>query len=211
MQKGTTPLKYVINNCLHCNKNFDALLIDVKRGRGRFCSLTCSARSNGAKFKKQPNLECAYCAKTFYRNASNQKNKSGFQFCSKPCKDSAQRKENADTFSGMMPDHYGTGSVSKSKYRLKAFQHKPRVCEECSYDSVPEILQVHHIDRNRKNNHISNLRILCPNCHQIDHFRKGDGSWSINKRKLVESEEVESSSTTCKAVVLATELRPQWE
>lgn len=35
-------------------------------------------------------------------------------------------------------------------------------CQVCSFDVV---VQVHHIDENRQNNNLSNLVLLCPNCH----------------------------------------------
>jgi 5-methylcytosine-specific restriction endonuclease McrA len=44
-------------------------------------------------------------------------------------------------------------------------------CERCEYDEMPEILGVHHKDRNRKNNDLSNLEVLCPNCHSLEHLR----------------------------------------
>jgi len=40
---------------------------------------------------------------------------------------------------------------------------------------------VHHKDRNRENNEIENLELLCPNCHSEDHFINGDGQFG-NKR-----------------------------
>jgi len=42
-------------------------------------------------------------------------------------------------------------------------------CERCGYDAVPKILGVHHKDRNRNNNEIFNLEVLCPNCHSLEH------------------------------------------
>lgn len=42
-------------------------------------------------------------------------------------------------------------------------------CERCGYSKV-EILQVHHRDRNRNNNDLSNLELICPNCHYEEHY-----------------------------------------
>jgi 5-methylcytosine-specific restriction endonuclease McrA len=42
-------------------------------------------------------------------------------------------------------------------------------CERCGYNEVAAVLGVHHKDRNRKNNAIENLEVLCPNCHSIEH------------------------------------------
>jgi len=46
-----------------------------------------------------------------------------------------------------------------------ALDNYPNECEMCGYKEHLEILQVHHIDGNRKNNKLENLMILCPNCH----------------------------------------------
>jgi 5-methylcytosine-specific restriction endonuclease McrA len=64
-------------------------------------------------------------------------------------------------------------------YRELAKRHKLFVCERCNYDRYPEILEVHHKDRNRENNTIENLLILCPTCHMEDHFLNKDGKWKI--------------------------------
>lgn len=44
-------------------------------------------------------------------------------------------------------------------------------CERCGYDKYIKILGVHHIDRNRNNNSIQNLEVLCPNCHSEEHMK----------------------------------------
>ena len=44
-------------------------------------------------------------------------------------------------------------------------------CQRCGYNNEPLILGIHHKDRNRHNNDISNLEILCPNCHSLEHLK----------------------------------------
>ena len=44
-------------------------------------------------------------------------------------------------------------------------------CNRCGYSAYPDILGVHHIDRNRDNNDLSNLEVLCPNCHSVEHMK----------------------------------------
>ena len=51
-------------------------------------------------------------------------------------------------------------------YRKLAFGHYDPLCAHCGF-GVPAVLEVAHIDGNRQNNDISNLVILCPNCHKM--------------------------------------------
>jgi 5-methylcytosine-specific restriction endonuclease McrA len=65
--------------------------------------------------------------------------------------------------SGCAKKKYGTFS---RPYRQKKKPH----CERCGF--IPEDLcqlDIHHIDRNNKNNTINNLMTLCSNCHRLEH------------------------------------------
>jgi len=53
-------------------------------------------------------------------------------------------------------------------YRDNAYRNLPNICYTCGYDTV-SCLVVHHIDEDRDNNDISNLVMLCPNCHREIH------------------------------------------
>jgi 5-methylcytosine-specific restriction endonuclease McrA len=44
----------------------------------------------------------------------------------------------------------------------------PAVCKHCGTKDF-RVLLVHHIDEDRKNNHIENLMWLCHNCHFLKH------------------------------------------
>jgi len=54
-------------------------------------------------------------------------------------------------------------------YRKKVFEIKERKCEICGYNKVPQIIEVHHLDKNRKNNSHKNLLAVCPTCHKAIH------------------------------------------
>jgi hypothetical protein len=41
-------------------------------------------------------------------------------------------------------------------------------CARCGYDNSL-VLEVHHKDRDRENNSIENLEVLCANCHKLEH------------------------------------------
>lgn len=55
-------------------------------------------------------------------------------------------------------------------------------CEECGYEEYP-IVQVHHIDCDKKNNIEENLILLCPNCHEKAHFLEKTGRYRKGSRK----------------------------
>jgi len=68
--------------------------------------------------------------------------------------------------------------AKKQRKQINEFREKR--CEECGWNAVPEVLELHHRDRNVKNGSPENLKLVCPNCHQIEHFRTGTGRF--NKR-----------------------------
>jgi hypothetical protein len=172
-------MKTIIKTCKFCKKSFNAPVREVKRGNGKFCSKRCCSNSRrGIVINPRiPNVTCAYCKKKFYKPESKiKKSKSGLVFCSRKHKDLGQRIESGLT--EIHPPHYGTAEISD--YRSIAFSSKEKVCELCGYNTIPQILQVHHIDENRKNNSIDNLQVLCPNCHHETHYNKGTGFYTNN-------------------------------
>jgi len=147
--------------CLQCGKEFEALLREVKRGNGKFCTRKCSAAHRVSKIKpKKPNVECAKCGKEFYKNNSKKKqSKSGLFFCSRSCKDAAQK---IGGIKEIMPNHYGTGN----SYRSICWAHHEKVCVVCGED---KIVAVHHYDENHDNDDPKNLVPLCPTHHLYVH------------------------------------------
>lgn len=55
--------------CLYCGKYFDARLSDVKRGRSKYCSLSCAAKINNNVVAHKTGIFvfCAYCGREVYR------------------------------------------------------------------------------------------------------------------------------------------------
>lgn len=63
----------------------------------------------------------------------------------------------------------------KLKRRLlneKLFEHKCYKCFQEIWIDKPIPLELHHIDGDNQNNNLSNLTLLCPNCHALtDNYR----------------------------------------
>jgi predicted HNH restriction endonuclease len=64
------------------------------------------------------------------------------------------------------------------KSRLLTYGLKKNICEKCGINgdkgwlNQDITIELHHIDGCRSNNQLSNLKMLCPNCHsQTDNYR----------------------------------------
>lgn len=105
---------------------------------------------------------CPVCSNSFETLENHKREKTT---CSYACSNTYFRSKEKHP-------NYTTGVGS---YRNKILKIK---CNRCEYKDIPEILQIHHIDRNRANNCITNLEVLCPNCHCIEHYVKQDGIYT---------------------------------
>jgi len=53
--------------------------------------------------------------------------------------------------------------------KIRLLRRKGNKCERCGFGKY-QILQIHHKDKNRDNNNLDNLELLCPNCHCEEHY-----------------------------------------
>ena len=146
--------------CLYCKKVIHkpkSLL-----GKPNYCDSVCSSNSK----KKYIEITCALCNKTTQRTANKIRvtpSKSGLRFCSRECKNKAQRVNGG--VKEILPSHYGSG---RTNYRKKAIEaHGPR-CVECGYSEYKEMLDVHHINKDRSDASLENLQVLCVWCHALE-------------------------------------------
>ncbi len=65
--------------------------------------------------------------------------------------------------------------------KRRLIEERGHECERCGYEKT-EILNVHHKNRDRSHNDLSNLELICPNCHGEEHYL--EGSW-LNKTLVI--------------------------
>ena len=154
------------------------------------------------KYKRNPNINCIICGKIIYKRPCEiQKNK-GRVFCSMDCYGISCRKENPCLICGrLILSGLNKKTCSRScankhrigiKYRInrpkdkvksqqalkiRLLENRGKNCERCNYEKY-EILQVHHKNRDRSDNDINNLELICPNCHFEEHYL--EKSWLKN-------------------------------
>jgi 5-methylcytosine-specific restriction endonuclease McrA len=104
------------------------------------------------KKRGKTQYNCIHCGISFLGAASQNR-----KFCSRSC----INKESKKTFK---PSFTTVRKAMISRDLLKE-------CSRCGFDKFPQILGVHHKDRNRNNNDMSNLEVLCPNCHSLEHMK----------------------------------------
>ncbi|MGE5438002.1 MAG: hypothetical protein ACM3O3_12355 [Syntrophothermus sp.] len=147
--------------CDFCNNIFKRKSSHVnsnkKNNYKNFCSKECFSQYSKNKLRKGSMIiNCKQCNKTVKKQLSDyKKSKSGNMFCSHRCSQLYNSKTDRKH------PFYKNG---KSSYRNKALKYLENKCSVCGYDIV-KILEVHHKDKNRENNDISNLDILCPTHH----------------------------------------------
>jgi len=126
----------------------------IARAKNHYCSQECSQLARRKRIK----CECGVCGNKFERTEAAA-SKYDNVFCSKSCAATASNTNKRRNWKGGF-----------RTYRIRAMKELPNLCNRCGYNTIVKILQVHHIDKDRDNNEISNLEILCPNCHCEEHY-----------------------------------------
>lgn len=146
------------------------------------------------ELKRRPNAECLLCKRVVYRRPYQVQQNGGKVFCGAQCFGIFCRKErqclvcktpilagrNSRTCSRACANRNRTGIryVGKARndkvknqraLKIRLIAKRGMKCERCGYSKL-EILHVHHRDRDRNNNDLDNLELICPNCHYEEHY-----------------------------------------
>ena len=147
-------------NCKLCNELFYAKPSWLLRGHGKYCSSRCMHQGQ----RNGKTVSCYICKRKIYKMPSDlEGSKSGKFFCSKSCQTIWR---NSIVYVGEMHPNWTGGESTYRNVMLK--NQIPQICKLCD-SSDERVLIVHHIDRNRQNNNLTNLLWLCHNCHHLVH------------------------------------------
>jgi len=153
---------FLIGTCGFCSKYFNHFKWDDQR----FCSKKCF--SDYVKNNKSK-VYCNVCNKMIEVTNSKISRNNKF-YCSRECYDNRRK----DVLKRLKR---GT------KYYKNLLENTPCQCGE----SKIYLLQIHHIDGNKKNNIQSNLEVVCSNCHVKRHLKKDKrGNWVYHPKTLTD-------------------------
>lgn len=134
--------------CAICQTEFTH--IASRANKAKYCSQKCYNKAQNEKGTVQ--YECAHCHTVFLDSPSHKR-----KYCSRACINKASKERWNPAFS----------TVRNIMLKRNMLSH----CNRCGYKEHPNILGVHHRDRNRRNNSLENLEVLCPNCHSLEHAK----------------------------------------
>lgn len=168
-----------IKNCRYCDREF------VVRNDWKDIVVVCSRFCGHASNQNQVLLKCDWCKNDFSRtNGNTKKNKHGFQFCTRICKDKAQQ---IGGIKEIQPEHYKDGAASYSKRAIREYGSK---CVDCDI-TMKAFLHVHHKDSNRDNGNLDNLEVVCSIHHMLRHMVFSKGRWVVDFKQLTPLDDLE--------------------
>lgn len=151
----------------HCARQECGIEYRSKHPDSKYCSRSCSARvaNQSDKRRSRAKRACAQCGVI----TANPK------FCSSVCSNEFQRSQtDALIASWLVGEIAMSAKNGQLRDMAKAFLQKRAgyKCTECGWGEVNPSsgkvpLCVDHIDGDWRNNFISNLRVLCFNCHTL--------------------------------------------
>lgn len=134
--------------CPICGKEFEAKMSEIKRGGGKYCSVTCYQKSKETKITQT----CKHCGKEFKTSPSKIKNGGG-KYCSRKCRDESKNIKitriceicNKGFKAYPSTIKRGGGKYCSIKCKNKAQETKmTRICEICGKEfwAIPSNIKI---------------------------------------------------------------------
>ena len=151
--------------CENCGKSFDKPNKDIKRSVHNYCSRSCAAQTNNAKYPKRTKkfYHCKFCnALTINPLFCNHEHWTLYE------RDVYIRR----WLLGKETGHTGKLAQISNHVRIYLLEKVHNKCEQCGWSKINSItklvpLQIHHKDGNHTHTTHDNLIVLCPNCHAL--------------------------------------------
>lgn len=106
-------------------------------------------------------VECSFCGSSFEKKEDDVCDRN---FCDQACQIRWMKSDDSG-FSGRgeYPDNWDV-------IREKALNYYGRECDVCGESRDYIAYDVHHRNRDKSDNRMSNLQVLCSSCHQKEHI-----------------------------------------
>lgn len=150
----------------HC-PSCDARIPYEKRGN-RFCSHSCAASYNNLGVRrhgkpKEARGACVFCGNSLRKGQT--------KYCSSPCMKEYRHKKYIRHWLAGDIDGIVSNGIS-THIRRYLFEERGQACEICGWSQASQFtgnipVEIHHKDGNWMNNRLTNLQIICPNCHSL--------------------------------------------
>jgi hypothetical protein len=163
------------------NVECQKVLSVLKSNNQKFCGKSCASKVNNIGVVRngvsKKSLYCLYCDEKLYK---------GIKFCSCDCQVNYERKI---IFESIEKGYNQFSILHYKRYLIHKFGNK---CMKCNWSEVNPVtnkvpIQIEHIDGNHENNELSNLLLLCPNCHSLTttygSLNKGKGKGRSDRRQ----------------------------
>ena len=161
--------------CLICGKEMPDV---VGRHEKIVCGYKCAGLYKRLKYGRQYETRtCPHCGKEFQADKAQTKH-GYYKFCSNKCRLEYHRGEKATRYKG--------GWVRPDGYRQILYRGRPKLEHDVIWFLATGIWpdrqhHVHHIDGNKLNNNLSNLKLLSVKEHQMFH-PQSERSKRLNSR-----------------------------
>lgn len=170
--------------CKNCGKAFMKHLSAISDNN--FCSKSCAGTFNGKVHPKRTKkirnvINCETC-KSPIKDANK-------KYCSLSCFYKHIKETNIKQWTdGKLAATTGRTLNIRQFVRNFLIEQAGNKCSKCGWNVIHSVtkrcpLEINHIDGNPSNNDISNLEVLCPNCHSLTPNFRALNKNSPRKRK----------------------------